>query len=260
MVNRVKQSHQWCWWLRAPVLVLAMLLGTCNAIPRALAPATPPPGQPATVDVCGIPNFAWTIDGTLARSAQPPDAAWQCLHERGFTTIIRQNPEDNPEREQRAVQQIGMEYIGDYAIPDQTTYSPEMLETMLHDVVERLRQGQRILVHDAGGRGRMGFWEAAFLMWDGWSSQDAIDRYIAFGWKIDCNKGGNGQMQAINEIATALGQPTYYPARDSYGTPWKQCRRPAYMRSWNYAGIDWPAGGNAGWNVAGSISGGTDKR
>ncbi len=205
------------------------------------------PGQAASPGgpepMCGIDNFAWTVKGALARGAQPPDDAWPCLRRNGFTTVIRQNVEDGDRGEAAGVAAAGMAYVGRYQIPDQTAYPPAQIEAMLADVAARLRRGEVVLVHDAGGRGRMGFWEAAFLLWRGWSAREAIDRYVAFGWKIDCDKGGNGQMQAINELAAARGQPPYYPPRDSYGTPWGGCPRPAYMAGWSYAGMRWPTDG-----------------
>jgi hypothetical protein len=203
------------------------------------------------IDVCGIANFAWTIEPILARSAQPPVTAWTCLRDQGFTTVMRQNPEGDIGLEGQLVAASGMHYIEDYAIADQTAYSPAQLEAMLHDVVTRLRAGEHILVHDAGGRGRIGWWETAFLLWDGWPAREAMERYIRLGWKIECSKGGNGQMQAINEVAIALGQPPYYPQRDSYGTAWMDCPRPHYMAGWDYATIRWPAGGGAGWSRSG---------
>lgn len=207
------------------------------------------------IKMCGIENFAWTIEGVLARSAQPPPVAWQCLKDHGFTTVVRQNPEGDDGDEGRAVAALGMEYIDAYGIPDQTAYAPDLLEGMMRDVVRRLLRGERILVHDAGGRGRLGFWEATFLMWDGWSSRAAIDRFVAFGWKIECERGGNGQMQGINEVAAALGQPPYHPQHDRWGTPWAGCPRPVYMAGWDYGAIRWPAGGGGGWSRTGIIPG-----
>ena len=148
-----------------------------------------------------------------------------------------------------------MQYIGRYGIPDDTAYPPVQLEAMLQDVVTRLRRGERILVHDAGGRGRMGMWEATFLLWDGWSSREAMERYVAFGWKIGCENGGNGQMQAMAEIAAAFGQPAYYPARDTDGRRWTNCARPSYMAGWDYGRVRWPPGGGGGWSRTGTIPG-----
>jgi protein-tyrosine phosphatase len=207
------------------------------------------------IEFCGIPNFAWTIRNGLARSAQPSITAWKCLRDNRFTTIIRQNIENGDLGEKSLVYSLGMEYISTYQILDDTAYSPEILEAMIKDIVVRLKRGERILVHDSGGRGRMGFWEATFMMWDGWSSKDAIDRYIKFGWKIGCDDAGNGQMQGINEIAQALGQTTYYPAQDVFGTLWRNCPRPNYMSGWDYKSIQWPAGGGAHWTKDGIIQG-----
>ncbi|MBI2940345.1 MAG: hypothetical protein HYY04_07875 [Chloroflexi bacterium] len=213
-------------------------------VPTASPTRVVPLSAGGVIRFCGVSSFAWTIEKALARSAQPPADAWSCLKSEGFTTIVRQNIESDDGGEKAAVEAAGMTYIGRYRIRDQTAYSPEMIETMMNDIVARLRRGERILVHDLGGRGRMGFWEAAFLMWAGWPSRDAIDRYVEFGWKIDCTKGGNGQMQGINEIAATLAQPSYYPRVDSYGTSWENCPRPAYMDGWDYGAIVWPVARN----------------
>lgn len=258
-MRRLDTIHARRWVITGTSLLLLALAGRSAAgrVPLTWpAPATPERRGLTSdvVDVCGVANFAWTIEPILARSAQPSPAAWVCLRERGFTTIIRQNPEGDSGLEGRLAAALGMRYIGDYAIADQTAYSPAQLEAMLHDVVTRLQAGERILVHDSGGRGRIGWWETAFLLWDGWPMREAMERYIRLGWKIECNKGGNGQMQAINEVALALGQSPYIPPRDSYGTAWMDCPRPRYMTGWDYATIRWPPGGGAGWSRSGLMA------
>jgi hypothetical protein len=61
-----------------------------------------------------------------------------------------------------------------------------------------LAQGKVELVHDTGGRGRMGFRAAAYLMRHGVSPQQAIDGHyvgtaLVFpGAKINCSNGDNG--------------------------------------------------------------------
>lgn len=249
-------------------------------------PCTGPLCPRAAIDLCGIPNFEWTIGNALARSGQPANSSanssnvWRCLKNQGFTTIINQRSNEGTytdTAEKNAVQAEGMAYIGAYRIIDNTTYSPAMLQTMMADVVSRVKKGERILVHDAGGRGRMGLWEAAFMMWDGWTSIDAINRFDLFGWKINgvsdygsnfaCPqlddpqkgdpraKGSNGQFQAIQSIAQDLGHPTHDPSPDTYGNRWANCGRPSYMLGYNYGNLSWPAGGGGRWTLTGVILG-----
>lgn len=229
--------------MKAALTVVAIVCAGSLAV-AALA------SDPGFVPMCDVDNFAWTVPERLARSAQPPDDAWTCLRGRGFTTVVRQNLEGGDEAERRGATDAGLFYVGDYQLDNDTVYPPDRIGAMLDDVVERMRRGEVVLVHDAGGRGRMGFWEATFLLWDGWSSREAVDRFVSFGVKIDCSKGGNGQMQAIGEIAAAAGQTPYVPTHDVYGTPWLGCARPAYMAGWDYATIRWPAGAGCLWSRA----------
>lgn len=214
---------------------------------------SPSPGGSKTPSLCGVGNFAWTKTNVLARGAQPTVAQVACLKQNGFTTFIRQNPETanntSESAEQAAVEASPpATYIGLYKIPNDTVYSPVMLDAMMDDVVARLAQGEKILVHDAAGRGRMGFWDATYLLWDGYgtAAQTIEDRYLAkalpfLGAKIGCQAGGNGQVQVLAEISQLLTGITYFPQVDEYGTTWANCVRPAYMNGWDYSTITWPA-------------------
>jgi hypothetical protein len=227
------------------------------------------------IPFCGIDTFAWTVGNALARSAQPPPTAWRCLRQAGFTTVVQQNTDGPRDAERVLVQAVGMSWIGDHAIADQTAYSPTALSAILEDVVGRVRAGERILVHDAGGRGRLGFWETAFLLWDGWTSEDALARYVQLGWKVNgvsdfgagyecpdtalnhdptAAKGSNGQFQAIHALIESVGQPPSDPSPDLYGNRWQQCGWPAYMQGWDYSAVAWPEGGGAGWSMTGVIA------
>jgi hypothetical protein len=118
-----------------------------------------------------------------------------------------------------------------------------MLSAWVSTVNDRLSQGHMVLVHDAGGRGRMGLWDAVYFMLHGASAQQAIeDRYLAKalpfkGAKIGCRDGGNGQVQALAEIGQALTGVYYVPWVDQYGTTWADCPRPGYMEGWTYGGL-----------------------
>jgi hypothetical protein len=272
----------------APLLALvAAATITANFEPRTAQSTTLP--RPATdaddqatfgssgvVPYCDIDVFAWTIGNRLARSAQPPRSAWQCLRDRGFTTIVIQNMDTVPTFERSTVEGLGMTWIDAYAIPDQTAYAPRQLQTLLNDVVTRLRVGEKILLHDAGGRGRLGFWETTFLLWDGWPAPNALNRYTALGWKIngvsdlgpgyECPdstpdrdpgsaKGSNGQFQAMQAIVASLGQPPFDPSPDQYGNIWRGCDWPPYMADWDYSSMVWPPGGGQHWSLTGAVPG-----
>jgi hypothetical protein len=260
----------------------AVLGVSATAVTLMLAQSSIMPGNRQTsgdyaevIPFCGVDNFGWTVVNALARSAQPQPPAWQCLREHGFTTIVQQNVETDPAAERALVESTGMQWVGDYGLADQTAYAPEVLGAMLQNVVARMRAGERILVHDSGGRGRIGMWEAAFLLWDGWRGREVMERYVGFGWKIngvsdfgygyECPgstpdgdpasaKGSNGQFQAMQALIQARGDAPYDPSPDRYGNRWRDCGWPEYMRGWDYTAVDWPPGHGGAWSLTGVIT------
>jgi hypothetical protein len=144
-----------------------------------------------------------------------------------------------PPGEPALAQQAGLEYIN-MGIDDDKAPSPDQLQAWIDTVNVRLAQGLVVLVFDAGGRGRIGFWDAVYLMMHGGGAAVTIeDRYLAkalpfLGAKIGCLDGGNGQVQALAEIGNDLTGVTYYPQVDEFGTTWPNCPRPAYMNGWDY--------------------------
>jgi hypothetical protein len=203
----------------------------------------PPTAVPvADVSACDVNNLAWTVPGQLLRGGRPSEAGLQCLAAAGVDVLMDQRPpEEAGGSFAGRVAAAGLEYIN-LGIPDDTAPSPAMLGQWLGTVTGKLAEGKVVLVHDAAGRGRMGFWDAVYRMrYGGLSPQAAIDGYYVAtalpfqGAKIDCGNGGQGQVQALAEIAQALtGQP-YYPAADEYGNGWDNCPRPAYMDGWDYS-------------------------
>jgi LysM repeat protein len=199
-----------------------------------------PAGDPLN---CAVPNIAWSQSGQLLRGGQPEAGAFACLAAAGVDVLIDQRPlSEDHLNEPLLAQQAGLEYIN-LGIGDDTAPSPAVLAAWIETVNLRLGQGQIVLVHDAAGRGRMGFWDAVYFMLRGTSAASAIeDRYLAkalpfSGAKIGCGDGGNGQVQALAEIAQILTGTAYYPAVDEYGTAWANCARPAYMAGWDYGAI-----------------------
>ena len=199
--------------------------------------------RPAPDDVlqCAVPNLAWTVLDQLLRGGRPTLAGMRCLAAAGVGVLVDQRTpaEARPWYAPQA-RLLGLEYLN-LGIPDDSAPSPDMLRTWLETVRARLEVGELVLVHDAAGRGRMGFWEAVYHMSEsGLSPQAAIDGYylgtaLPFkGARIGCQNGGNGQVQALAEIAEILSGQPYLPDVDEYGTRWEDCPRPAYMDGWDY--------------------------
>jgi hypothetical protein len=235
--------------LKRTPLPLGIGLGLALSAACARAPqATPFPAQVAGtampgpgLELCGLANAAWTDAPRLLRSARPAANAYGCLAQAGVDVIVEQLPEGESAAGARpAAESAGLEYLN-LSLPDDTAPSPELLRSWLEAVDERLAAGQVVLVHDAAGRGRIGFWEAAYLMRRGVPARQAIEeRYLAKvlpfdGARIGCDDGGHGQVQALAELAAHLEGAAYYPAVDEYGTAWADCPRPAYMTGWDYA-------------------------
>src|SRR5687768_12450615 len=94
-------------WRGLALLVAVVAFATVAQSSRLAAQPAPDQlttfGSTEFIPFCGIDNFAWTVGNALARSAQPPDQAWLCLRDRGFTTIIVQNLDSAPAFESAAV-------------------------------------------------------------------------------------------------------------------------------------------------------------
>lgn len=236
----------------APRLILQ--LGEASAAPTAQPTTQPAPTSPtaartqstaptASADVlqCSVRNLAWTVPGQLLRGGSPSAEGITCLAQAGVGVIVDQRlPSEDKINEPELARRAGLEYVN-LGVPDDTAPSPDVLAQWFNAANAALAQGKVVLVHDAGGRGRMGFWAAAYLMRHGVSPQQAIDGHyvgtaLAFpGAKIDCPNGGNGQVQGLAEIAQVLTGQAYYPSADRYGHTWQNCPRPGYMDGWNYA-------------------------
>lgn len=217
----------------------SLMIAGCTAYdPENMPPgnlqATGPDADP--YDYCGISNFAWTDRGLIARGAQPSRRALQCLVEAGFKEVVNLRDESPGFDEAAAVDSLGMTY---HLLPivDDAAPSPDQVSAYMQ-LVEGPSQ---VFTHDAAGRGRMGFMDGVYLLWRGWSTSDVFERYMNFGAKIDCENGGNGQIQALHEIGTLLGRGEAWPEGvDQYGNIWTNCSRPDYMLGWDYATVMYP--------------------
>ena len=228
---------------RLAIVTVVAIVAAIFAVAVAILLLRPAP-QPTGVLGCGAENLAWTVPGKLLRGGQPSAAGLECLAKNGVDVVVDQRtPAEAGSNYAAQATSAGLEYIN-LGIPDDTAPSPEVLTQWLDTVNAKLAQGDVVLVHDAAGRGRMGLWDAVYLMAEGGlSPQAAIDGYyvgeqLPFdGAKIGCDDGGQGQVQALAEIAEAISGQAYYPATDEHGTAWADCPRPAYMDGWDYGAL-----------------------
>jgi len=189
---------------------------------------------------CGVSNFAWTDRGVVARAAQPSAQSLACLRDAGFAAVVNLRHESPGYDEAAAVEALGMTYLL-LPIVDDTAPSPAQVTEYMAFVDAQRRARAPVFTHDAAGRGRMGFMDGIYLLWQGWSTADVFQRYIRFGAKIDCENGGNGQIQALHEIGLLLGRGDAWPeGPDRYGNRWEDCPRPDYMADWDYSTAVFP--------------------
>ena len=183
---------------------------------------------------CGVKNFAWTERGVVARAAQPSAQELECLREAGFVSVINLRHESSRYDEAEAVASLGMEYLR-VSMVDDTAPSPDQVT----DYLAFIKEHNPVFSHDAVGRGRMGVMDGIYLLWKGWPTNDVFERYVHFGAKIDCQNGGNGQIQALHAIGLLLGRGDAWPlGPDQYGNVWEDCPLPEYMRSWDYGTVE----------------------
>ena len=227
------------------LLALALALAVGGAA-LACASGSPPtevaPGEadPEPYALCGIRSFAWTERGVVARGEQPSAESLTCLREQGFGALVSLRLEGSGYDEKAAVEALGMDYLS-LPMEDDTAPCPEQVSQYLAFVDSHRRAGQPVYEHCAGGRGRAGTLEGIYLLWKGWSTADVLARYVRFGAKVDCENGGNGQVQALHEIGLLLGRGDAWPdGKDSAGAVWPSCPRPAYMAGWDYSTSDFP--------------------
>jgi hypothetical protein len=224
---------------------LLLLIWAGSGVWALLARPTPAPeGDPSGLgglSECGVENLAWSEPGRLLRGGEPSAAGVECLAQNGVDVLIDQRmPEEDALGEAALARAAGMQYAN-LGVPDDTAPSPEVLSAWIEVVGANLEAGRVVLVHDAGGRGRMGFWDAVYGLRQGRPAAEAIEGaylgrdYPFEGAKIGCEDGGNGQVQALAEISAAITGETYWPAEDEYGTTWADCPRPDYMAGWDYS-------------------------
>ena len=116
-------------------------------------------------------NFSWIRDGELAGMAYPDAAAWPLLVEEGIGAVVSltgRRPPGDPEAAGLAVLHAP---IPDFGIP-----SDADLRRTLRFIKQHVDDGRGVVVHCRAGQGRTGLVLAAYLVYEGMSAKDAIDR------------------------------------------------------------------------------------
>lgn len=230
-------------WLITVILILVMvvLVWGCDLTgASSQVELTQTDTDPDPYTFCGASNFAWTDRGVVARAAQPSVQSLTCLRDAGFAAVVNLRHESPGYDETAAVEALGMTYLL-LPIVDDTAPSPAQVTEYMAFIDAHRRAGAPVLTHCAGGRGRVGTIEGIYLLWKDWSTAHVFERYIHFGAKIDCENGGNGQIQALHEIGLLLGRGDAWPeGPDRHGNVWEDCPRPDYMADWDYSTVEFP--------------------
>ncbi len=219
------------WWV-----VPLLFIGGCARSPSPIRSVTNPATDPDPSVFCGVENFAWTERGVVARAAQPSARELECLREAEFASVINLRHESSRFDEAEAVASLEMEYLR-VPMVDDTAPSPDQVT----DYLAFIKEHSPVFSHDAVGRGRMGVMDGIYLLWKGWPTNDVFERYIHFGAKIDCQNGGNGQIQALHAIGVLLERGDAWPVGpDQFDNVWEDCPVPEHMKSWDYGRVEYP--------------------
>jgi atypical dual specificity phosphatase len=116
-------------------------------------------------------NFSWLIESKLAGCARPEsEAELKGLKSEGIKAIISLTGTPlNPE----PVNLLGFEYLHAHV---SGAPPPTQLHEIIQFIEEQNAQSKPVLVHCAEGKGRTGTVLAAYLVYKGLSTEDAIEK------------------------------------------------------------------------------------
>jgi hypothetical protein len=187
---------------------------------------------PAPANQYGIRNFAWLVDGQLARGEHPLDveSSWSALKDAGIGSIISLREAEDRARggrpayraaDERAVcEGLGLRFhhlpCDDFAAP-----SPGQVAAALAAIDDEVAAGRAVYVHCFAGVGRTGVITCAWLMTRGWSGDEAADVYFQFVDEMSGRRptpdedlaayrrrvGVPQQWWTLQAIGDALGRP-----------------------------------------------------
>ena len=130
----------------------------------------------------------------------------------GFDVVIDLREEATDDY-RRSLENHGIEYLN-VKIPDREGASPKLLSWIIKQIDERMRRGEKILIHCNLGRGRSTLVAAAYLVSKNQKPEEAISlikkkRRVTFL--------NNRQREALHNFADAISSANNYFEKDKTG-------------------------------------------
>lgn len=166
---------------------------------------------------CNINNFSWTISNKLARSSEPTLSELSCLKAEHDIDVVIALANNSQVKEY--AKELNINYIESTEITGGGIYNPEELKSFiayvdyLVDPAKNTSTDFNVLVFDKTGNQEVSFYESTFLVWDGWSTKQSIDRLLSFetNANLACTSIAALQIVGINNFAASFNNQTYYP-------------------------------------------------
>jgi tyrosine-protein phosphatase SIW14 len=161
--------------------VTATLVALLIAASAQSTPGNTPPTQPSMGSrrhYIGLSNFG-EVTPNLYRGGQPGADGLKALKKMGVSIVIDMRGSPS-EREQKAVEELGMEYV---SIPWHCPFPSDNAFAKFLKVIEQ-NPGKKIFVHCRLGNDRTGMAIASYRMAEeGWSADQAMKEMELFGYR-----------------------------------------------------------------------------
>ena len=123
-----------------------------------------------------LPNFRWLIENRIAGVSYPrSEAALALLREKGIQALLSLS-ETSPAPELLARYDLQIEHV---PVTDFTAPTMGQVEQAVAAINRCLEENRPVAVHCGAGLGRTGTIHACYLVWQGASARDAIERVRA---------------------------------------------------------------------------------
>ncbi len=124
----------------------------------------------------GVPNFH-QVNDHIYRGAQPSHEGWKSLSALGVKTVIDLRGDPSFQREAKAVQAAGMQFV---SIPMNGLEAPA--DALMQKALELLNANQPVFVHCKEGKDRTGTVIACYrVAHDHWTNEKALEEAKSYG-------------------------------------------------------------------------------